>query len=569
MSLDDSPRVRPLDTPRPTNLPGVSFSSAMPDSLVVGGRTVRLRADHRIFPRFEPQVGKTHVLGKVRRAADGTNTAQSWAGAVITGNWTMASGFWKIPAVTKTVMPQGSQKSGWTSSSWVGLDGVTPASNDVLQAGVQQTVDKNGNASYVAWYEWFAPKLDGSPKYVDEVDIPTFNVGPGHEVYCSVEYVGLAWEDNDLTDLGAAKVPLAGSALDGYWGADGISQHVNFVGSDGHLHEMYTNTQIGHWEDNDLTTLSGGGIQPIRGSALHGYVGTDGSQHVNFIGTDGHVHEMYTNPQIAHWQNNDLTAAASGPKIGPAPGTALDGYWGSDNSQHVNFIGTDGHVHEMYIKPQLGHWENNDLTAAASGPKIGPAPGSALDGYWGSDNSQHVNFIGTDGHVHELYIKPQLGHWENNDLTAAANATGPAKGSALDGYWGSDASQHVNFIGTDGNVHELYTNPQVGHWEDNDLTTLSGGGIQPVVGSALSAYWRGDNSQHVNFIGTDGHVHEMYTNPQIARRQNNDLTGFAGSTGTSPAAGSPLDSYWGSDGTQHVNFIGTDGHLREMYTRTF
>ena len=29
------------------------------------------------------------------------------------------------------------------------------------------------------------------------------------------------------------------------------------------------------------------------------------------------------------------------------------------------------------------------------------ASGSALDGYWGSDSSQHVNSIRVDGHVHE------------------------------------------------------------------------------------------------------------------------------------------------------------------------
>jgi hypothetical protein len=45
--------------------------------------------------------------------------------------------------------------------------------------------------------------------------------------------------------------------------------------------------------------------------------------------------------------NNDLSQSAGG--VPPAPGTALHGYWGSDGSQHVNFIGTDGHVHELYI----------------------------------------------------------------------------------------------------------------------------------------------------------------------------------------------------------------------------
>ncbi|MGA9678076.1 MAG: hypothetical protein WBR28_23455, partial [Mycobacterium sp.] len=122
-----------------------------------------------------------------------------------------------------------------------------------------------------------------------------------------------------------------------------------------------------------------------------------------------------------------------------------------------NFIGTDNHVHELYIAPGA-NWVDNDLTALASA--VAPAPGTALDGFWGTDNSQHVNFIGTDNHVHELYIAPGAG--VDNDLTALARAVGPAAGSALDGYCGSDGSVHVNFIGADNHLHQLYIAPGAG-----------------------------------------------------------------------------------------------------------
>ena len=351
--------------------------------------------------------------------------------------------------------------------------------------------------------------------------------------------------------------PAAGSPLDGYWGSDS-SQHVNFIGTDGHVHELYIHPGA-NWENNDLTVLSGNGIAPAAGSALDGYWGSDSSQHVNFIGTDGHVHELYIHPG-ASWVNNDLTIL-SGNGIAPAAGSALHAYWGNDSSQHVNFIGTDGHVHELYIHPGAS-WVNNDLTIL-SGNGIPPAAGSALDGYWGSDNSQHVNFIGTDGHVHELYIHPGAS-WVNNDLTLlSGNGVAPGRGSALDGYWGSDNSQHVNFIGTDGHVHELYIHPGA-NWVNNDLTVLSGNGISAAAGSRLDGYWGSDNSQHVNFIGRDGHVHELYIHPG-ASWVNNDLTAMSGN-GVAPAGGgSRLDGYWGSDSSQHVNFIGTDGDVHELY----
>src|SRR6202023_2449401 len=153
----------------------------------------------------------------------------------------------------------------------------------------------------------------------------------------------------------------------------------------------------------DLTAAAGGDAvkhPPAKPSPLDGYQTTfNDQQHVNYIGTDGHVHELvYTD----HWGHTDLTAAAGGDAVKhpPAKGSPLDGYQTSfNNQQHVNYIGTDGHVHELVYKDNWGH---TDLTQAAGAPNA--APGSALDGYE-FNNQQHVNYIGTDGHVHEFVYK--------------------------------------------------------------------------------------------------------------------------------------------------------------------
>jgi hypothetical protein len=55
---------------------------------------------------------------------------------------------------------------------------------------VQQQVDAYGNASYVAWYEWFTPPTAGSPGYIWQTNIPNFPVSPGDTVFCSVQYLG-------------------------------------------------------------------------------------------------------------------------------------------------------------------------------------------------------------------------------------------------------------------------------------------------------------------------------------------------------------------------------------------
>jgi hypothetical protein len=69
----------------------------------------------------------------------------------------------------------------------------------------------------------------------------------------------------------------------------------------------------------------------------------------------------------------------------------------------VDFVDANGHVHELYIHPRA-NWVDNDLTQMSGG--VSAAAGSSLVGYWGSDSSQHVDFVDANGHVHELYIHP-------------------------------------------------------------------------------------------------------------------------------------------------------------------
>jgi hypothetical protein len=373
--------------------------------------------------------------------------------------------------------------------------------------------------------------------------------------------VGVRWIVNDLGVLPAPTTPITG-----YWRHSPVvntppsltEQHVNYIGIDGHIHER-VHYITGNWVHNDLTVLSGNSTLPASGSALDAYAGPSGGQHVNYIGADAHVHELYIPQGGSAWINNDLTQLSKG--ILPRPGTPLDGYIDNDNAQHVNFIGTDNHVHELLIRPD-GHWIDNDLIKL-SGNGIGPRPQSPLDGYLGPDGGQHVNFIGTDGHVHELYILPQ-GHWVNNDLNhLSGNSMIPSRTSSLCGYLGPDNGQHVNFIGTEGHVRELYIVPN-SNWVNNDLTQLSGNGIAPAPQSPLCGYWASGNTQHVNFIGTDGQVHELYIVPH-GHWVNNDLNVLSGNS-IIPASNSALHSYAQPNGDQHVNYIGAnDTHLHELY----
>ncbi len=151
------------------------------------------RAEDRIVPVLHPQLQRTHAPKQpMKRVADTSFVNPAWAGAGTRGgSWTGVIGFWKIPTVAKPSEPEKSAR-GWTSSSWIGIDGFNLgiASNDVLQAGIEQHVGPSGVASHAAWFEWYAPAQAGSPPYIYQANIANFPVSPGQEIYCSVQYIG-------------------------------------------------------------------------------------------------------------------------------------------------------------------------------------------------------------------------------------------------------------------------------------------------------------------------------------------------------------------------------------------
>ena len=142
----------------------------------------------RITPHLTPQAGVTHLLAAATKTSDAASTSKRWAGSIIAGTWAHAVGIWRVPTVSVPSTPPGAD-GGWDSSSWVGIDG-TYGSNDVLQAGVQQSVASDGSTTYVAWYEWYAPKVTGSPAYIYQTNIDNLTIEPGDEVFAGIHYQG-------------------------------------------------------------------------------------------------------------------------------------------------------------------------------------------------------------------------------------------------------------------------------------------------------------------------------------------------------------------------------------------
>jgi hypothetical protein len=302
-----------------------------------------------------------------------------------------------------------------------------------------------------------------------------------------------------------------------------------------------------------------GAKAPIAAKArIDRYWGPDNEQHVNFIDTQGHVHELFIDTGRS-WVDNDLMLLAHS-TTAAAQQSGIAGDVGGANQQHVNFADTRGHVHELFY-PQNGPWQDNDLMNVAHSAAVAAA-GSPVDRYWGPASQQHVNFIAGNGHVHELFIDSGQG-WIDNDLTQIAHSpTAAAASGGIAGDLGGNNQQHVNFLDGRNHVHELYF-PQGGPWQENDLMASAHTATTAAPGSALARYWGPGTQQHVDFIDGKGHVHELFIDSGHGWIDN-DLMGLA-HTQTTAAPGSGLDGYVTPDGAQHVDFVAANGHVHELY----
>ncbi len=150
------------------------------------------RPENRIIPESKPHPGVTHLLRLTQQKAESGNaTSYNWSGGVVQdgGGWTSASAEWYVPTVSKGAEAAGTD-GGWNSSSWVGLGGWI-GSSEILQAGVAQNVDSNGNASYWPWYEWIVPDYQNVAAqfpYVYMTEIPNMTVNAGDQVSVAVSY---------------------------------------------------------------------------------------------------------------------------------------------------------------------------------------------------------------------------------------------------------------------------------------------------------------------------------------------------------------------------------------------
>jgi hypothetical protein len=360
-------------------------------------------------------------------------------------------------------------------------------------------------------------------------------------------------------------------------------QSIFYRATDGRVHHIYSNTT---WFADDPVGATGA-PPAVPGSSIATFLdpfgattGGPAGQSFFYVAADGHVHHVYSNTT---WFADDPSAATGATAADPSGGvTAFLDPSGVTTGRHagqaVFYIGVDQHVHHLFSDTT---WHTDDPTAGAGAPlaAVGSSLCSFLDagGKTTGSPGQAIFYIGTDHHIHHLYSNTT---WHTDDPTAMTGAPPAIAGSPLTCFLdpsgkttGSPAGQSIFYIGTDLHVHHLYSNTT---WLADDPTAMTGAPLA-AAGSSLTSFLDltgattgGVPGQAIFYVGADQQVHHIFSDTTWHRDDP------AAATGATPAiAGSPLSSFVDPTGAttgrpsgQAVFYTGTDHHIHHLYSDT-
>jgi hypothetical protein len=351
----------------------------------------------------------------------------------------------------------------------------------------------------------------------------------------------MGWNLRDLTAI--TRAPNAAAHPTGYVFDAFGTQHVTYLGVDGHIHELLWDTR--GWRHHDLTAVTAT-ASPVGANTAIGYV-LRCTQHVVFFGLNG-IDQLWRDN--AGWHYLNIQGAATGTNVVTSTGRPIGYAFTGQRTQHVNWPGLDRHIHELWWDSSSG-WHHNDLTAATGAPLSAANPtGYVFD----AQGTQHVNYVGQDSHIYELWWN--AAGWHYNDLTTAAGAPIAEINRDAVGYvFPSQGTQHVNYVGTDNHIHELWWNPA--GWHHHDLTAAAGA---PDASTAPDGFVFA-GTQQVVFGGADNHIHELSWDS--AGWHDTDLTAATGASATH--FGVPTGFSFEGYGSQHVIYAADNGHVTELF----
>jgi hypothetical protein len=522
-----------------------------------------------IVPILSPQVGKTHNLKHpVSETTDQTSAQNRWSGAgLITGKWTSVVGKWPVPQVSQPPEPQGSE-GGWNSSSWVGIDGgLSSGSNDVLQAGIVQSVDGNGQPAYFAFYEWFVNPIPSSPDYVSQTNIANFAVNAGDKIVCYVQYVdtntaGYLFLHNSTTHQSFAIIlaPPPGASFNGstaQWimeapdGGEPISSLPRFTtvlfsvasangpGGAGSLSNAITYAIRSPSGKILTSTTVGTSTVTIRdipnfyaklssGLACLYPSSKDGSR-LYYLDSKSHVNELAW--ARSGWLNADTGYIAKG-------GNRLTCLYAPGLGSRIYYLDSENFVNELAWTGSA--WRNTNTRALANDR-------SSLTCLYASGSGSRVYYQGTDNHIYEVA-------WNGSGWGAPTKTPAKAlRGSALTCLDAPGFGSRVYYVDENNFVNEVAWNGSAWGAPTNTLA-------QAIGGNALTCLYAPGFGSRVYYLGKNNDVNVINVY-EVA--WNGSGWGAPTDTGGAANSESALTCLYAPSLGSRVYYQGTDNHIYE------
>lgn len=353
----------------------------------------------------------------------------------------------------------------------------------------------------------------------------------------------------DLTEATCQTTGATGRPFGWVQNASG-DQNIVYRGTDGHLHEL--------WRAGDRSgggDLSASAGAPPAMTSPTAFLGADGvTQYVTYAGAASlHLLAWTTGAPTSY----DITGLVGTPADIVPAGYAVP----SLGRNEVIVRDTNGHLHEIYWS-SLPNFNARDLhEAAAQSQCSAPAAIGNPAGYaFEAVPSQNAIFRGTDGDMHELYW--WTGGVCHTNLTENAGTIGAA-GDPSAYVAPSYGIQNVVYRAADGNAHELY-------WSTGDVgaSNLTGGlDANPPIADPAAYFAASDNAHHAIYTSEGGVLNELSWTTGAVHVEN-----LQADSQRVPADDSYVDAgnlvpfayYNHVDGTQHVIYVGRDGHLHEL-----
>ena len=263
-----------------------------------------------------------------------------------------------------------------------------------------------------------------------------------------------------------------------------------------HVHHLYYNNS--QWQDEDLTSLTGGGIATSFGAITAFYTTPNQQFHVYYVDANSqHVHQLYYNN--TSWSDSDLTSLTGGPA---ASAFGISGF-ALGNFQFVFYEGMDNHVHGLEY---LNNWSDHDLTALANGSPSGLGPILAFATK--PNNQVHVYFqTQSSADLYQLYYNGKT--WSQQDLTSIAGAycySDWLSGLAIQNQ------QHIFCpgFGSSGTLDMLHIYYNNSTWVYEDISTKVGGAPLSLGSGVASFLIPGTKQGAVYGVTDDAHMHQYY-----------------------------------------------------------